>query len=307
MNSTHSIIDTIVERIRFFLNNPSTDKYNNDYVVRHLLNEKWCEVIGALNLNSENPVTLKLEFSLATDEKMYHLPPMVGNIRRVVQYDETTDRIISDWVPENELHPYGFGWRINGSNVFEIDAFPTEEQDWSIEYIPTGDGLMNRGVLAAITSASSVTLPASPVLGLRDRRENAYAGWIIRLIPPDGTSTVQERLIESYDAETRIIVPRIPFTLGATYDIEIGNEDVVYEITPPSYLPLIHAVAAKVAMAFGPSLELSQKKMMMLDVEYQNAIKSVRDLYGNRNERATKGFQRYTLDNPNTSLDPYRG
>jgi len=306
VNTNHCIIDTIIERVRFMLNTPSTDKYTDDYIVRHLLNEKWCEVIGALNMSSECVVTLKLEFTLDTTKQFYQLPPMVGGIRRVVQYDETTNAVIQDWRPDNDMHPHGFGWRVNGNNVFELSELPAEEQDWSIEYIPTGDGLMHRGT-CTITDESTVVLGTTPALGLMDRRENAYAGWILRSIPPNGTSPIQERLVESFNVIDRTLALRLPLTLGSTYDIEEDDNDIIYELSPPSYLPLLHACAAKVAMAFGPAQDLSQKKLMSLDVEYQNAIKSVRDLFGNRIERVPKAFNRYTLDNPNWGLDFYRG
>lgn len=296
MHTSDSVIQTIVERARFLLNMPEVDKYNNAYVVNHLLTAKWAEIISSLNLDSERPVRLRMAFTTAEDQRQYTLPSIVGNVTRLMQVDDESGAITADWVPSGSLHPDGYGWRLNGNSI-EFYYTPTEASEWILEYIPSGDGLMHYGT-GTLTTSTSVTLAATPTLGRCDRRENAYVGWIFRIIPTSG-GMVQERMISEYNAGSRVATLSSALTLGGDSGLTAG-QTYTYEVAPPSYSPLMHAVAAKVAMSFGVPVGLSMTDMTKLDIEYRNAMKATRDILSNAIERVPKTMDRQTVDNPET-------
>ena len=57
MDSTGSILQTTLERIRTFLDDPSLDaKYSNDFLVRQVIEPEMVNVITTLNAQREEPI-----------------------------------------------------------------------------------------------------------------------------------------------------------------------------------------------------------------------------------------------------------
>ena len=64
MHSTNSILMTILERIRTYLDDPSLDaKYDNDFLVRQIIEPEMVNVITAINQNRHEPVICKFNLN----------------------------------------------------------------------------------------------------------------------------------------------------------------------------------------------------------------------------------------------------
>jgi hypothetical protein len=61
MHVTGSFLYTVLERIRGYLDDPDFDaKYNNDFIIRHIISPTMVDVWSRVNMNLDNPVVLIL-------------------------------------------------------------------------------------------------------------------------------------------------------------------------------------------------------------------------------------------------------
>ena len=81
MHSTGSMLLTILERLRAFLDEPTLDaKYSNDFMVNHLISPSMVEVLSRLSMTYDNPVVLRHEITTVKDQQYYQLPPNIGRL-----------------------------------------------------------------------------------------------------------------------------------------------------------------------------------------------------------------------------------
>ena len=291
MHSTGSFLYTVLERIRGYLDDPDFDaKYDNDFLIRHIISPTMVDVLARINMNADNAVVMRLDFTPNDPDEYYQLPPSVGEVLRIARRD--ADGCIEDEVmPRTEFHPHGVGWALEGNTLRFDPKFGKNEQDYTIYYIPSGDVMPhysdNGGTMTL--DGSTLSLDSSPDLGSVDRRENAYAGQILRVIP--ATGLIEERVISSHEAEKKKVEVRIPFK-GAL------SANVRYEIAPIGMQSLYEAISAGAAMKLGAYRKISGSHYQMVLQQYRSAIKTVTDNLANMQMRTGKSYQRKTVDNP---------
>lgn len=305
MHSTGSFLLTVLDRIRGYLDLP-TSKYSNDYIVRHVIMPEMVNVLARLAMDADNPILVRHSFTTSTTEEYYQLPPNIGQIWYVARYD-TGLRMIDDWKPRGERNPRGPGWTIEG-NLLSVRPFVGVSYTWDVVYVPSGDFLPHYatdGELGYVPSSSVSSgtdddnrkvfqLSASPTLGALDMRPNAYAGGILRILGlADGSrNIVEERVILSHDVSNGQVMTRVAFS-------HYYDDDVVkYEIAPPASQALYQAIAASSAVNLGVSKDVSEKKMRYLVTEYRKAIKTIGDNLALMQQRIPKHFAKDTVDNP---------
>jgi hypothetical protein len=290
MHSTGSFLYTVLERIRGYLDDPDFDaKYDNDFLIRHIISPTMVDVLSRINMNRDDPVVLRHEFTPSSTVEYYQLPPSVGEIWRVSRRD-SDGNIIDDMKPRSEFHPEGVGWAIEG-NCLRFDP-KLSDNTWTVYYVPSGDVMphysADGGTMAA--DRKTFTLDTTPNLGSLDRRENSYAGQILRVIPSSGM--VEERVIASHDVDTNEVVTRTAFTT-------VLSENVQYEIAPIRMQSLYEAIAAGSSLKLGAYRKISNSHHQMILQQYRSAIKTATDNLANLQMRTGKSWMKKTVDNPN--------
>jgi hypothetical protein len=294
MHDTGSFLYTVLERIRGYLDDPDFDaKYNNDFIIRHIISPTMVDVWSRVNMNLDNPVVLRMEFTSNPTVEYHQLPPSVGEIWRVCRRD-SDGNIIEDIKPRNEFHPSGVGWALEG-NTIRFDP-QMSEQVWTIYYVPSGD-IMPHYAGATTTATSgfmggdrkTFTLATTPTLGGLDRRENSYAGQILRLLPDTGR--IEERVIESHDVDTGKVTTRIAF------DNPISDA-LKYEIAPIGMQSLYEAISAGASMKLGAYRKITGTHYQMILQQYRSSIKTAGDNLSNMQMRTGKSWSKKTTDNP---------
>lgn len=293
MHSTNSFLYTVLERIRGYLDDPDFDaKYDNDFLVRHIITPTMVDVWSRLNMNLDNPVVLRQDIEFDENTEYYQLPPSVGEIWRIALRNEDGE-VIDEVMPRNEFHPYRVGWSIEG-NTLRFDPKKKEAQSgyvWQIYYVPSGDVMPHYSSSGGEMKGDRQTfvLDSSPNLGDIDRRENAYAGQILRIIP--ATGMIEERVIASHDVDLGQVVTRLPFNT-------VLESSIRYEIAPIGMQSLYEAIAAGSAMKLGAYRKITGSHYQLILQQYRSAVKSATDNLANLQMRNGKHWKKNTVDNP---------
>ena len=295
MDSTGSFLKTVLERVRGYLDDADFDaKYQDQFIVQHVIMPALVDVWSRVSLNADNPVMLDYTITLVEDQECYVLPSCVGEVHEVVQMgDPSTGQPISEMIPQHRMSVGGPTWALEG-NMLCFRPFPsgvTGITPYTIRYTSNGDmsphyDSTTTGVIGA--SGTTFVFASSPTLGLLDKRENCYAGQIIRIL--DGT-VFEERIIASYDAATRTCTMKRPFTST------VGGH--AYEVAPARSQGMVEAVAIASALKLGTWRKCSQAQMGMFTQQYRSAIKTIGDNMANMQMRTGKSWAKDTRDNPN--------
>jgi hypothetical protein len=298
MDSSESFLKTVLERLRGYLDDADFEaKYNDQYLLQHIVMPSIVDVQARLSLNAENPVLLKFNISLVKDQECYTLPPCVGEVLRVVKFSSGSDDNglhEREWTPRGMFAVGGPGWILEG-NMICFRPFPDVAEDITVLYLSNGDmrphyyshsgpGDPANGYL---TTTTTFTLAGVPTLGLLDKRPNAYAGQTLRLY---GANVHEERIITAYNTSTRVATVGRPFTLSVS--------NYSYEVAPPNFQSMTEAVTLASAIKLGTWRKVSQSQHALLVEQYRMALKTITDNLSNMQARTGKSWQKYTPDNP---------
>ena len=297
MDSTGSFLKTVIERVRGYLDDADFDaKYQDQFLVQHVIMPALVDVWSRVSLNADNPVMLDYTITLVNDQECYVLPSCVGEVHEVVQMatSENNGQPITEMIPQHRMSVGGPTWALEG-NMLCFRPFPsgvTGITPFTIRYTSNGDMSphycdgANMGTIGA--SGLTFVFAATPTLGLLDKRENCYAGQIIRIL--DGT-VFEERIIASYEASTRTCTMKRPFIST------VGGH--AYEVAPARSQGMVEAVAIACALKLGTWRKCSQAQMGMFTQQYRSAIKTIGDNMANMQMRTGKSWAKDTRDNPN--------
>lgn len=297
MHPSGSMLLTLIERIRAYLDVPVvTAKYDNNYMLRHVIVPAMVDVWSRISNTADNPVLIRFPISLVQDQEFYQLPPCIGMVHRIVVRDEGGD-VLRDFVPRGEMHPSGPGWAIEG-NLLALRPFPLGGMDVDIIYAHSGDVMPHYATDGELNAdLTALLLDYQPELGDVDRRPNAYAGQVLRLLPAS-PGTIEERVIASHDPVAREVVVRRPFVVatGATSATTTEPEALAYEIVPAGLQHLTEAIAAWGALKMGTGLRIPQTQAAQIMLQYRSALKTCYDNFANIQGRTSDHFQKAHVD-----------
>jgi hypothetical protein len=306
MDSSNSMLKTVIERIRGLLDDPDLEaKYNDDYLVRHIIQPAFATVTSRLNNSSTNAVMKRLTFPLAQGVADYQMPSCVGEVLRLCVLDES-GRAIQEAVPRGLFNLRGPNWKVEG-NLISFLPFPPEDYaymelwyihsgDYSSVYVSTASPSFTLDVTKKIVT---MVVSTTPALGSFDRRPGAYVGQQLRLIPTTGV--VEERLIDSW---THVSDSTWTATVRTAFVKALAGQIGAFEIAPESNEPLFEAVAAFGAMKMAGYRKISGEHFGIIQAQYRDAMKTLMDHYANIQMRMPKYFEKDTVDNQLTQ--PWR-
>lgn len=301
MDPSGSFLLTVVERVRAYLDEPTVDgKYDDDFLVNHIIIPAYVDVISRLNNTASNPIVLFHSFTLDQTQDYYDIPPCVREVLRLVSASED-GRILQDHRPRNRMSFEGPRWALENNQIYIPNLHPATA---SLEmwYVPSANVLPMYYAQASATASTtakvkSLTVGTTPTLGQRDRRNNAYAGQVCRfLFSEDGLSQTYERVIESstYNSISEL---ELTFRTDLPSEVQTISSDLSFEICPPGAMDIAEAVATAAAMKLGVYRGMTNVRSEMLRRQYVAAIKSVGDQVANFQQRDPKRFDNRTADN----------
>lgn len=311
MDSTGSLLKTVIERVRGFLDDPDLEaKYSDDYIVRHIVSPAFATVMSRINNSSTGIVMKRLSMPVTYNVPDYQLPPCIGEVWRLCVMDET-GRVLFEAIPRGLYNLRGPNWKIEG-NILSFLPFPNANYaELELWYIHSGDykPFYSTGGAAASLSADAngdktiVTIDVSSVasVGEVDRRPSAYVGQMLRVLPTSSSGVIEERVISSWEYVSSTTW-RLTLRKGLS-STAIGNMPA-FEIANEGSENMFEAVAAAGALKLATYRKLSGEHFGMIQAAYRDSMKTVMDHYSNLQMRMPKSWEKDTVDNQLTQ--PWR-
>lgn len=286
----------VVQRVRRYCDEPGLDSAFSDSQIIQMVQDAWIEVFRDVNQVADWKQWVSFVIELESGITEYRLPPVFDQIlmlESVVSGSGGQGQVLWDftgeYVPRHPLNYGGAGWSIEG-NVLRVDpSFTVSGGHLRITYRPSGEVYCHEAVAAGVT-ADSVKFPASVSVGQLDTRHNAYAGYVIRLLSGsygDQEFYQQERMIRSYDESSRNA------KVYPAFDPVPLSDGLVYEVIPQSADQFRKVLALKVARMIA-HMRANPSRGTLLNLEYQDAKRSLLAHFANMNQRTGKLMHRGT-------------
>ncbi len=284
MDKSGSIIKGIIERVRAYTDEASFDaKHDNNFLTRQIIAPAFAEIVRRLNNAGDGQLVSRFEITLEKDREYYQIPPVVGHIIRVVEVDER--RIQADYVPRNEFHPRGPNWVIDG-RALRFNPVPTKEQDIEVWYVPGSEVPIIHGTGNLIDDPKTFAV-GTVALGTQDRRTNAYAGQLLRVLPDSG---------EWIEIPISSSLPDGTLSLRGDRSISSPLSDVPFEIVPVWADLMAETVAHLSNMKIASIRGASRSQREAHQQDFAISLKGLRDTLGDMQSRTGKHFDGDTVD-----------
>lgn len=297
MHSSGSFIKTCLERIRAAMDDASlAAKFDNDYLVAHCLGPAMADVLSRINLTSVGRIVLKHDITLVDDVKYYKLPPCIEQVVRLATVS-TEGIVLTDLLPQDLMNWSGRGWAVEGvpgSTELYLEKGTLGVETVQLWYVSNGDflpQLATGGVLTETDGVQRLQLNTTSTLGQLDRRTNAYAGQVLRLLPAS-PGVWEERIVSrSYKEGSNFYVElRRPFTDNAT-----GTYD--YELAPAGSSTLCGAIAMAAALQLATPRKISGELYQRIMMQYRSHLKTISDRMKLLQSRVPQHINKNTVDN----------
>jgi hypothetical protein len=302
-NNEDSVVYSMLDRLRAYMDDPSVDaKYNDAFLVKHVLPSATSDVVARLNHTNSGQIILKHQMTLQPGEERHALPPNIGEVRRLITTDGQGTPIY-DLRPRNLMHPFGEGWRVEGTPArlyLVTPGGPSAEVTVELWYVPNGEPRLLFGTATVTVSPAPTVATASVVLGNIDRRESSYAGAYFRWIPDrsvgsQANEAVAEELISSsvFNAGVVTFTPVRPLVHGVS--VLPATRD--FEVVPMQTMAFQEAAVLSAALKLSTMMKVSQNHRESLRVQYLTALKTASDNLTFIQTRTGHSWHKDTVDN----------
>ena len=132
---------TTIERIRTYLDDPSLDaKYDNDFLVRQVIEPEMVNVITAINQGRDEPILCKFQLNaISLGETHTELPPNIGIIHRITKLN-SDGTVADDIAKRDDTDPRGPGWHLDGRDLHIRPDYDVADFDsYYVWYTPSGE------------------------------------------------------------------------------------------------------------------------------------------------------------------------
>jgi hypothetical protein len=312
MDSSGSMLKTVIERVRGFLDDPDLEaKYNDDYILRHIIRPAFASVMSRINNSSVSPVMHRLSFPLTKNVADYQLPASVGEVWRLCILD-SQGNVTEEAMPRGVYNARGPNWKIEGNT---ISFLPYPQDNYStleLWYVHSGDFSPVYYSVASPSVGFSInpdkksglaTISTPATIGDWDKRINAYVGQMFRYLPASSNYPIEERVISSWTPHAAGS-SQWNFTLRTALTYAPVGAIQAFEISPEGSEYMYEAVAAASALKLASYRKLSGEHFGMIQAAYRDAMKTTMDHYSNVQMRMPKSWEKDTVDNQLTQ--PWR-
>jgi len=275
-----------ISLIRQFTDEPSVEpKYTNNVLIEYI-HSAFDQVLSAVNIDSDHPILVRHDVAVVNGTQEYVLPCSVGEIWRIARIDTVSRLPVWELWPSNEFTFSSYGFTVEG-NVLRFGSPQVTTQTLQVLYMPNSEVAIHTATAVA-GSTTTIEFPASPTEGVLDIRPHGYAGYMVRLL--DGTGEGQERVVESYNATTRVATVRPAWTTAP-------NATSIYEALP-QYSRLIKHVVVLYAALDVLAGEAKSTRRAEIERVLQRKMTALRNTLGKKvNRFGTRGPGVDTIDN----------
>lgn len=254
-------------RVRHWTDEPATNAKFTDAKLYDLVRSSYARLFPDIMANDEGSFVVRHDITLVDNQQVYVLPPNVGTILRLAQYDADTDIPTWELLPDTLLNPTGYGFTIEGNTIRLLQRQAWDGEVLRLLYIPNGESKPHTGVTnSGGSTVNAIELATSPTAGTLDLRPNAYAGCFVRLT--GGTSCpYEERYITAYDNSTRLATVSPAFTVAPV--------SMNYDIIPSAGVLLEDVLSVAVARRI-LAIDGHTERKQLMDGDYREACRALR-------------------------------
>lgn len=289
MDSTGSNIHTVLTLFRQTLDETDlTPKFQDQLLVQKYLPMALHQVQGRLLMDTDKPIYMTHEITLSgSGVQRFVLPPSIQEVHGLVKED-TNGYIEDEILPTSNNHHdvRGRTWTLEG-NELRINAYTCRTGTWKVLYIPGPESFPHYSTGGTLVDTSTLTLDASPDLGLVDRRVGGYIGAVCRIIPSSGP--IEERIIDGHTYSGGNWT--VTFRKALEYNTTPGT--VTYEIVPGFDAAMVWAIVYSMVLEVAVSRRVSGATFNMLNSRFTTALKAISDRISNMQARTGKSFYVY--------------
>lgn len=287
-------LSRLIWGVRRGVDDPHVNSKYSDTVLIDELSRMWSQTWDDLQMTADTPVVVRKNLSVVSGQQEYLLPPNVGQIQWIGKRESSTGLPNLDLIPRSTRNPYGAGWKLEG-HLIRFTPSWRESETLVIDYVPNGDLSLHEGqVTIATGTETSVTLDDptdGEFAGSFDGRDNAYAGYYIRIVDDSGGAQekVDERIITAFDRSTRVA------TLQSA--LALGTGDFFYEVVPFLWRQFEVLLSLRLSRHIA-SREGMKDKYGLLTQEYRESLHSARIKITTMQGRRADRFEGDVVENP---------
>lgn len=263
-------LSNLVDKIRRWVDLPSTNARYSQARMLEQIQQSVRELFADPNITGARRMLVRYTVQLVADQQEYTLPPQVGQVVSVAFLDTNGN-------PTSVQMPYGHPgvsfqqcYWIEG-NILKL-RYP---YSWSssdrlqVIYKPSGSIMPVMATASAVAGdGTTVTFPATMTDGTLDVRENAYAGYVLRVVSATTNGYKQVAGVASWNNTTRIATLVRPLS-------PVPSGTVVVELVPVFYELFVDVLALHVARSLAAS-DVKADRFKVLTQRYIEAARALR-------------------------------
>lgn len=171
---------------------------------------------------------------------------------------------------------------------YEIATYNEDDNSVTLKTSPGSSA----SSIAWRTHAWYMDLDTTPTVGGLDRRENAYVGQYLNILPTSATTRQHSRLITA----STWLGTKWRLTLRTPVDVGATPAAITYEIMPPLSSAMADAIAAQGAHTLAAYRKMPRHGFEMLREELRLSLKTLGDLFTNFEGRKGNYISRSSAD-----------
>ena len=310
----NGFLEDAITNARLFTDEPSVNPKYTDAQIAKFIGQAHTRILAEVNRLSSDPIVQRMTLSVSATQR-YVLPPTVGEVLRLGSVNSTTGLVDWEFRPRHRLNPLGPGYTLEG-NVIRFEPILQDSYTLTLLYIPRGTPLLYKyektttgnppaeyGSDASLGDWVEVPLATDEAtdvtFGRVDRRPNAYAGMMLRLLD-DENAVVQERAISAYTVPNSAGTP----AAGKLYTLDAFSPSILaaagstlhYEVVPFMSQEVEEAVELDVSRTL-TRLEGDMTRARSLDQLFRERCRDLRLSFANYNNRVPTHYAGDTVDN----------
>lgn len=159
MDATGGFIQTVLDRTRAYLDDPSIDaKYDDNFLVKHVISPMFSSVSSRINNSTTSPISVWIPFPLVRGTQYYALPPCVGEVWRMAIRNTADNYVSREAMPRTEWHYRGPNWKVEGNMIVFSPSPDQDYDDIELQFMHSGE------IMPFYTTATLLGAPASVVI-----------------------------------------------------------------------------------------------------------------------------------------------